>query len=254
MSDPPYGKDMCNYCMKVFGRDNLRTCAQCRFVRYCSRGCQRAAWSAHKKSCKTTKDLREVTESDRDIHIANEKLSKWMNTWRMSLTSWSLWALSPNASEKDKLATHCFVLHLDHRPDAPSPAQLFRLREVSVLSRSRVHDLFIEHDVSQHHIDDFLTDLRGENTVQIIVFADDLKLMRLFYFSIRDIVKRQAKELDDIDRMIMDGVPRAFQASVEAGNSYPKMTVTGHKQYLPFIAYSMARAKAEASPDAQDDS
>ncbi|KAH7867818.1 uncharacterized protein C8R40DRAFT_1075331 [Lentinula edodes] len=189
MSDPPYGKDMCNYCMKVFGRDNLRTCAQCRFVRYCSRGCQRAAWSAHKKSCKTTKDLREVTESDRDIHIANEKLSKWMNTWRMSLTSWSLWALSPNASEKDKLATHCFVLHLDHRPDAPSPAQLFR-----------------------------------------------------------------AKELDDIDRMIMDGVPRAFQASVEAGNSYPKMTVTGHKQYLPFIAYSMARAKAEASPDAQDDS
>ncbi|GAW02112.1 hypothetical protein LENED_003745 [Lentinula edodes] len=223
MSDPPYGKDMCNYCMKVFGRDNLRTCAQCRFVRYCSRGCQRAAWSAHKKSCKTTKDLREVTKSDRDVHIANEKLSKWMNTWRMSLTSWSLWALSPNASEKDKLATHCFVLHLDNRPDAPSPAQLFRLREVAVLSRSRVHDLFIEHDVSQHHIDDFLTDLRGENTVQ-------------------------AKELDDIDRMIMDGVPHAFQASVEAGN------ITGHKQYLPFIAYSMARAKAEASPDAQDDS
>ncbi|KAF8830346.1 hypothetical protein HHX47_DHR2000724 [Lentinula edodes] len=83
--------------------------ARFRFVRYCSRGCQRAAWSAHKKSCKTTKDLREVTESDRDVHIANEKLSKWMNTWRMSLTSWSLWALSPNASEKDKLATHWYA-------------------------------------------------------------------------------------------------------------------------------------------------
>lgn len=35
---------------------------------------------------------------------------------------------------------------------------------------------------------------------------------------------------------------------------YPKMPVPGHKQCLPFIAYLMARAKAEASSDAQDES
>ncbi|KAF9078656.1 hypothetical protein BDP27DRAFT_1309961 [Rhodocollybia butyracea] len=190
--------DFCSNCMKVLGRDNLRTCGQCRFVRYCSRGCQRAAWSTHK----TTATI--------------ETLSKWINAWRMSLTSWSLWALAPNASEKDKLSTHCFTLRLED------------LAEVGVLPRTRIYELLQEEDVAQHQIDNFVGDVRGDHTVQIVVFSPGF--LRFVYFSIRDIADRQAKELDEVKIRIRDGVPLALQQSVEAGN------LLGHKAYLTFIA------------------
>ncbi|KIK68426.1 hypothetical protein GYMLUDRAFT_237486 [Collybiopsis luxurians FD-317 M1] len=96
MSETPYGKDICSYYMKVAGKDNL----------YRSRACRRAAWPTHKKSCKTTGELRDVSATDRDVHLANQKLSKWINVWRMSLTQWPPWVLNPNAADKDKLATH----------------------------------------------------------------------------------------------------------------------------------------------------
>ncbi|KAE9402768.1 hypothetical protein BT96DRAFT_974165 [Gymnopus androsaceus JB14] len=132
--------------------------------------------------------------------------------WRMAL-----WALSPNAFAKDKLATHCFVLGLDVRLDPPSPAQLFRLREIAVLPRTRVHELLQEQDTAQHHIDDWLKDERGDNTAQIVVFAPGL--LRFLWFSIRDIGDRQNKEVDGLGRLVMDNVPAALQAAVEIGDT-----------------------------------
>jgi hypothetical protein len=43
-------KDECDGCGESF--DQLKKCARCRSVRYCSQACQKAHWKEHKPSCK----------------------------------------------------------------------------------------------------------------------------------------------------------------------------------------------------------
>ncbi len=77
--------------------------------------------------------------------------------------------------------------------------------------------MFIEEDVAQHNIDDWLADERGDNTVQIVIFA--ARLLRFLWFSIHDIGERQQKAEDDVDRMLKEGIPTALKAAIEVGHS-----------------------------------
>jgi len=42
----------CSFCRTQPGKKKFKTCDVCRSVSYCSRECQKAHWSEHKKSCK----------------------------------------------------------------------------------------------------------------------------------------------------------------------------------------------------------
>ncbi|KAG1865927.1 hypothetical protein DFJ58DRAFT_863736 [Suillus subalutaceus] len=44
-------RHMCAACGKEGGGPGLLICSRCKVVRYCSQGCQREDWKAHKKSC-----------------------------------------------------------------------------------------------------------------------------------------------------------------------------------------------------------
>lgn len=43
---------VCEHCFAPREMRGLMRCARCKAVRYCSRACQEAAWSAHKAACK----------------------------------------------------------------------------------------------------------------------------------------------------------------------------------------------------------
>lgn len=62
--------ESCANCHRAASPDvSLRECASCHTVKYCSRGCQRADWKAHKKSCgftPTGNASRSGTQAGRD--------------------------------------------------------------------------------------------------------------------------------------------------------------------------------------------
>lgn len=50
-------------------RSKLRCCSRCRSVTYCSRGCQRADWSVHKKFCDKDAATRRWGKSDSHVPL-----------------------------------------------------------------------------------------------------------------------------------------------------------------------------------------
>lgn len=64
--------DVCEYdgCMTPMGRHyhKMRSCADCRLVRYCSRQCQKSDWKAHKKNCASC-GLPSTTTGGNAMHV-----------------------------------------------------------------------------------------------------------------------------------------------------------------------------------------
>ncbi|KAL0956328.1 hypothetical protein HGRIS_002480 [Hohenbuehelia grisea] len=182
-------KSVCSYCNKTVPRQQIKKCANCQMVRYCSRDCQKAAWPTHKRCCSTT--LRDELEKDVDAAEKNAQFTKWLNFWRETFYKWSLIAMHLSKHPHDRLSTHCFVVEVERNWDAPSssPGKYYRMADGNVLSRDEVHQMFLEMSTPQDAVDSWKTDIRGNETVQIVIFAEGL--VRMIWFSIRDIEQRR---------------------------------------------------------------
>jgi hypothetical protein len=47
----------CTYCGNGNGQMTLYCCAQCKYIVYCSKNCQKRHWNDHRNNCKTLRDL-----------------------------------------------------------------------------------------------------------------------------------------------------------------------------------------------------
>ncbi|KAK7459650.1 hypothetical protein VKT23_009632 [Stygiomarasmius scandens] len=170
--------------------------------------------------------------NDPDMIAENERLSRWVNAWRMSLVSWSSWALNVYDSPEDKLATHCFVLDIDRR-NSPSPAQFFRLRGTGVIPRTEVHEMFKEYEVPEKFIENWLEDQRGNETVQIVIISQGF--VRLLYYSIRSMDVERTDGSKEFRRYLgdQDKWAPALIAAIEQGN------VNGHSDYSQSILFKL---------------
>jgi len=73
---------VCHHCFNMVVRDRqgqpttqLLRCSSCKFARYCSRECQKKAWSMHKKECMAIKRIAPRTASD-EVRMVSQILWK----------------------------------------------------------------------------------------------------------------------------------------------------------------------------------
>ncbi|RDB25158.1 hypothetical protein Hypma_007661 [Hypsizygus marmoreus] len=181
MSDP---RGRCSYCHASVGRKNVKTCGECRNVRYCSKRCQAKAWPDHKKCC--TGDVRQAVAGDPVGTALLEGLTKWTNDWRDALQSWSLWAMNLHNYPEDRLATHIFVVELETRPGARSTSskKYFRMIGGKVMTREEVLQILVEMDSPARNIEAFKNDQRGNHVIQCMIIAEGM--VKFLWFGQRD--------------------------------------------------------------------
>eukprot|EP00798_Chlamydomonas_sp_ICE-L_P020078 gene20078-26794_t len=68
---------VCFVCRTHVGRGNLKKCAGCHRVAYCSKECQKADWKAHKPVCRT---LQQIQEEDSVVHPECHNVSRGVFT------------------------------------------------------------------------------------------------------------------------------------------------------------------------------
>ncbi|KAI0062879.1 hypothetical protein BV25DRAFT_1824917 [Artomyces pyxidatus] len=181
-------RDLCSYCSKNVGRDNLRKCSRCKLTRYCSKDCQISAWRLHKSSCNATARMLANLASHPVQSSLNDDLTKWLNIWKPLLHKTAPIAFNLTNSPPDCLATQSIVMQIERRPNPPSRAQSFRMIEGGVISNADWLDHMHEEEYKPEHIEMFTNDNRGDDTIRIIVLCgrEEDGLTRILYFSLRD--------------------------------------------------------------------
>lgn len=162
--------DRCNYCSKKVGKANLKKCAQCRMVRYCSRVCQKAAWKTHRACCANGAKAHQIMAGDDNIRELNANLNHWLSYWQKTVHTYALIALNLSNSRPDKLATHCFAIEIEYKPHTPRRAQCFQLNWGDVLTRAEIVEHLRQQRCQEEDIQSWLRDQRGDRTVQIAIF------------------------------------------------------------------------------------
>ncbi|KII92753.1 hypothetical protein PLICRDRAFT_484067 [Plicaturopsis crispa FD-325 SS-3] len=173
--DPQHYRKVCNYCMKEVGRQNLKECGGCHFVKYCSKDCQKLGWKTHKQRCGTGKALREKLATNPDANSLNEALSKWLDHWRGVLYDWSLWAMDLGNNSPDRLANNWFAIQIERRPDPPSKQTHFQMVGGEIMSWERFEQLLTSDlHCDGEHVEERMKDRRGNDTVQIVVVCEGM--------------------------------------------------------------------------------
>ncbi|KAI0074651.1 hypothetical protein K474DRAFT_1516669 [Panus rudis PR-1116 ss-1] len=160
-------KERCNYCYNKFEKEKLKRCSRCRFVKYCSRDCQKAAWPTHKRGCSDR--FQKTLAVNKTAAQVNRDITTWLDFWRNSVTYWALIAMDLANSPRDKLATHCFFIELDYRPNQPTKAQIFQLSDAAVLTREEFAKYMRDSDTDEELVQEWLKDQRGPNTVHVCI-------------------------------------------------------------------------------------
>jgi len=185
-----HGKESCSACGKSVGRDQLKACASCRLVRYCSKSCQRDAWPTHKTRCN---DVRDTIDNPEDAFLYSE-LTHWKNEWSGALRYISLWAFDLVNNPRDRLATHCMMIQIEPRPNRPSRARAFTMMHGQVLSRDAFLELCDKNEAPKAMVDTFKTDLRGNNCVQIVIICESFFRLIWFQFPEAELERARSKK------------------------------------------------------------
>ena len=85
------------------------------------------------------------------------------------------------------------------------------------MPREEITRIMIEDDDEESVIEDWETDLRGDDTVQIVVRAE--RSMRFIWFSIRDAEERSKKEPDLFSDAMAMWWPEYLKEAIEQGDS-----------------------------------
>ncbi|EMD37566.1 hypothetical protein CERSUDRAFT_123486 [Gelatoporia subvermispora B] len=207
----------CAYCNTHVGKNNLRVCGQCKFVRYCSRACQRAAWKTHKPRCQTGAEFRAALAEDDEAQAINDAFSAWLNCWRNTINTCTIRAFDLANSPSDKLATHFVFIKVEPRLGLSTVVQSFQMLSGKVMFRDDFIQVLRDRDCTQEQIDDWRNDDRGDHTVHIAIeFAS---FFRFLWFSLRDLSKwREMDKKTSADRAAT-WAP-VLQACIETGLQY----------------------------------
>ncbi|KAJ7286244.1 hypothetical protein C8J57DRAFT_1287131 [Mycena rebaudengoi] len=143
----------CGNCRIAGDEANLKKCARCNSVRYCSKDCQREAWKFHKPWCFSSADRKAALEradaASNDHALSpgtlrnpfsvsftelEERSNQWVKHHAPSLMSATIQALQlPLDITRTK--THIAYLRIGPLEDSALPAsQFFRVIEVGALS------------------------------------------------------------------------------------------------------------------------
>ncbi|OCH91448.1 hypothetical protein OBBRIDRAFT_886968 [Obba rivulosa] len=186
-----------------------------RFVRYCSRACQKAAWPTHKQRCHTGADFQALLDEDEEAKAINRAFSQWLACWRNTLHTVAISALNLANSLPDKLATHFVFLEMERRPNPPSVLQSFRMLHGEVMSRDDFVEVLRKEDCTQDEIDDWRNDDRGDHTVHIAIKFGTF--MRFLWFSLRGLGRWRNVDKATADKLAANWV-HALMGSIEMGS------------------------------------
>ncbi|KAH9935656.1 uncharacterized protein B0H18DRAFT_419799 [Fomitopsis serialis] len=145
----------CSYCLKKVGKANLKSCSRCRFVKYCSRQCQKSAWPTHKAACSTGESLKHKLDQpgNRESKKLNDDFTKWLNYYRNLICTVAKSAFNLANSPPNKLATHCMYLVVERQPDAGAIPFYFRMVSGQIISRQEMVDTFNTMDLTEEQVD-----------------------------------------------------------------------------------------------------
>ncbi|KZP30281.1 hypothetical protein FIBSPDRAFT_126375 [Athelia psychrophila] len=207
-----HGKEMCSACGLVAGRENLKTCAKCRVVRYCSRECQRVAWPQHKTRCNAV-----VIETPEDNKLYTE-FSHWKNAWNGALRYIAIWSMDLANTPPDRLATHCVMIEIESRPNPPSRAKSFVMTSGRVLTRDAFFALCKENKGPEKLIETFETDqTSNNNTVAVILKCETFFRQIWFGYTDAEIASARARNLD-VSELSADYWDDGLKDAIDAGD------------------------------------
>ncbi|TFK62104.1 hypothetical protein BDN72DRAFT_849037 [Pluteus cervinus] len=126
------GESKCYSCGKNFAYSQLKRCSRCLLVRYCSRECQKTAWTnGHNKSCKPhpqgeNQNAKKYSDDWFNLEV-DKVLSRWLDVWRSVLCHFAMVSLDLANHPADYNATHMMVLWLIPRVGMKNSAQNFKV-------------------------------------------------------------------------------------------------------------------------------
>ncbi|KAF7302089.1 MYND-type domain-containing protein [Mycena indigotica] len=125
---------LCQVCSK---RGELRQCANCKTVQYCSRECQKAHWPKHKVHCKQSQQRSEefaAFKASNPIFAQHvQSLGKFSQIWSDALFGWAACAVDLAVILKQDLnylEKHSFFVTIERRSDVAANAPVKTAFEV----------------------------------------------------------------------------------------------------------------------------
>ncbi|KAJ7618043.1 hypothetical protein FB45DRAFT_217078 [Roridomyces roridus] len=145
--------EYCAQCRVTQHKKELKRCARCQNVKYCSQDCQRTHRKEHKKFCRSREAMQNETEEESWAQVAAEyghkksnnsqlgpvtesleeqdvRFKAWVDKWQPTLWNWAFWAMnipSPSTRE-DILLYFTFAFELQRRVNPPTEDQYFEVR------------------------------------------------------------------------------------------------------------------------------
>ncbi|VDC01647.1 unnamed protein product [Peniophora sp. CBMAI 1063] len=232
-------KDVCNWCLKELGKDNLRACGGCRMVRYCSRNCQRGAWKTHKFSCSQNQQLIDSLKDDPVQESFNALLTRWLTVWKPFFVMHGPIAYDMANTPRNRMETHCVVYDLVSRPGEKDIAKAFRMVGGGCVLKTTWADR-LRADGNGEFADNFLADNRGQDTALLcfwVVKHDEpgQGLVRQLYFTMRDGGDSYRQFDKETSATLAQGWAEATAYTIEIGD---------HTKLLKPSEYQSKKAKA----------
>ncbi|KAJ7661755.1 hypothetical protein B0H17DRAFT_1093865 [Mycena rosella] len=117
---PAQPTEICENC--TVNRIDLRRCAGCSVVRYCSKECQKAHWKAHKPYCVSNAELaRQAAELGPDYSDSLTAIGKWCDAFSVPIGAASASALNL-MNYPERIDDFVLVIYVDFLgPSAKAP-------------------------------------------------------------------------------------------------------------------------------------
>ncbi|PPQ97185.1 hypothetical protein CVT26_000461 [Gymnopilus dilepis] len=138
----------CYYCNIERPKSQMKRCARCLLVTYCSKECQAASWKiSHKYNCRIHPAIASPDDPNKPVPKAehpkkftdewinlevDKALSRWLGLWRSSFCTWTYIALDLANHPADRGITHCMKLVIQPVHFEDDPAKQYELVEASV--------------------------------------------------------------------------------------------------------------------------